>query len=114
MRENVCNLERNVKEETKNSVFSLTKKFFDKLGNKTVLRKVSHVRQVNGLNIQTARAMLNDEKISDERLNKKLEQVKAFCKIAYQLYAKGSGTNDEKKIAREFLSEPPQQFTNAA
>lgn len=39
MRKNKCNLEENVKETIG---LSLQKMFFDRLGNKTVPRKVSH------------------------------------------------------------------------
>lgn len=71
------------------------------------------IKRVNELNSERANALL-EEKISEEKLTKVLEQVKAFCKVAYQLYSKKNPTEKENDNVRELHSEPPEQFTNAA
>ncbi|MBA3664576.1 MAG: hypothetical protein H0W61_10255 [Bacteroidetes bacterium] len=71
------------------------------------------IKQVNELNLERANALL-EEKISEEKLKKVLEQVKAFCKVAYQLYSKTNPTEKENDNVRELSTEPPEQFTNAA
>lgn len=72
------------------------------------------IKRVNELCHERAKAFLGKKEISEERLKKVLEQVKAFCKVAYQLYSKKSGTENTSDDARELLTEPPDEFTNAA
>lgn len=72
------------------------------------------IKKVNELNLERAKALLGKEKIPDDKLPRVLEQVKMFCKVAYQLYAKQSGTDNSSDNARQIYSEPPDQFTNAA
>lgn len=72
------------------------------------------IKRVNELDFERVKTLLGDKNISEERLKKLLEQVKAFCKVACQLYAKKSGMNDKTAQAKELHLEPPQQFTNAA
>ncbi len=70
-------------------------------------------KQVNELSLERAKALLGKE-ISEERLKKVVEQVKAFCKVAYQLYSKTNTTDIEKDNVRQLYAEPPDEFTNAA
>lgn len=72
------------------------------------------IKRVNELNLERAKALLGEKKIPDEKLIRVLEQVKMFCKVAYQLYAKQGGTEKENDNVRQIYSEPPDQFTNAA
>ncbi len=72
------------------------------------------IKRVNELNLERAKALLGEKKIPDEKLLRVLEQVKMFCKVAYQLYAKQGGTENESDNVRQIYSEPPDQFTNAA
>lgn len=53
------------------------------------------------------------EESEEERTQKMSERIKAFCKIAYQLYLK-SNNPDTPTIASQLESEPPDEFTNAA
>lgn len=74
------------------------------------------IKRVNELTLERAKALLGKEKeeISEEKLKKMMEQVKAFCKVAYQLYAKTNATELENGNVRQLFSEPPDEFTNAA
>jgi hypothetical protein len=72
------------------------------------------IKRVNELDFEKVKALLGDKNISEEQFKKLLEQVKAFCKVAYQLYAKKSSINDKTAEVRELHPEPPQQFTNVA
>lgn len=76
------------------------------------------IKQVDELSLERAKALLGKEKeeISEERLKKVVEQVKAFCKVTYQLYSKAnnSATDLESDNVRQLYSEPPDEFTNAA
>lgn len=72
------------------------------------------IKRVNELNLERAKALLREKEISDERLTKLLEQVKAFCKVAYQLYSKANETEEISDNVRELNPEPPEEFTNAA
>lgn len=72
-------------------------------------------KQVNELTFERAKSLLGEkEEISEERLKKVLEQVKAFCKVAYQLYSKTNPTDIESDNVRQLYAEPPDQFTKAA
>lgn len=70
-------------------------------------------KQVNDLTPERARALLGKKEISDEKLLKVLERIKAFCKVAYQLYSK-LNNKEAKAVTKDFDSEPPNEFTNAA
>lgn len=72
------------------------------------------IKRVNDLSHERAKALLGEKEISEERLTKVLEQVKAFCKVAYQLYSKTNETDKTNDNVRELYSEPPEEFTNAA
>lgn len=76
------------------------------------------IKQVDELSLERVKTLLGKEKkdISEERLKKMVEQVKAFCKVAYQLYSKTNqtATDVESDNVRQFFSEPPDEFTNAA
>jgi len=67
------------------------------------------IKQVNELNLERAKALLGNDEISEERLTKVLEQVKAFCKVAYELYSKNEVQSNN---VRELYTEPPDEFTN--
>jgi len=69
------------------------------------------IKRVNELSLERAKALLGKE-ISEKRLKKVLERIKAFCKVAYELYSKTNET--DKDNVRELYSEPPDEFTNAA
>ena len=71
------------------------------------------IKRVNELSLERAKALLGKE-ISEERLKKVVEQIKAFCKVAYQLYSTKNETEKENDNVRELYSEPPDEFTNAA
>jgi hypothetical protein len=45
------------------------------------------------LTLENARELLGDNTISDERLEKIITGIKAFCKVAYELYL-----NEQEKI----------------
>lgn len=45
-------------------------------------------KQVNELSLERAIALLGNKKINKAKLTKLLERIKAFCKVAYQLYQK--------------------------
>ncbi len=72
------------------------------------------IKRVNELNLERAKTLLGEKKIPDEKLLRVLEQVKLFCKVAYQLYAKQGGTENASNNVRQIDAEPPNQFTNAA
>ncbi|MBL7920687.1 MAG: hypothetical protein JNJ40_10260 [Bacteroidia bacterium] len=76
------------------------------------------IKQVDELSLERAKALLGREKeeISEERLKKVVEQVKAFCKVAYRLYSKtnNSATDLKGDNVRQLYCEPPDEFTNAA
>jgi len=72
------------------------------------------IKGVNELSLEGAKALLGEKKIPDEKLLRVLEQVKMFCKVTYQLYAKQGGAKNTSDNVRQIYSEPPDQFTNAA
>jgi hypothetical protein len=72
------------------------------------------IKRVDELSLERAKALLGEKEISEERLTKVLEQVKAFCKVAYELYSKTNEVNCKSDNVRELYSEPPDEFTNAA
>lgn len=71
------------------------------------------IKRVNELSLERAKALLGKE-ISEERLKKVVERIKAFCKVAYQLYSKTNATEMESDNVRQLYAEPPDEFTNAA
>ncbi len=71
-------------------------------------------KRVNELNLERAKTLLGKEKISEEKLKQVLERIKAFCKVAYQLYSKKNPSVNEADNVRQLYSEPPDQFKNAA
>ena len=71
------------------------------------------IKQVDELSLERAKALLGKE-ISEERLKKMVERIKAFYKVAYQLYSKTNETEKTIDNVRELYSEPPDEFTNAA
>lgn len=42
------------------------------------------------LSLQRAKSLLGENQIPDEKLIRVLEQIKAFCKVAYLLYSQKS------------------------
>lgn len=46
------------------------------------------------LTLENSRELLNDKTMSDERLEKIINSIKIFCKVAYELYS----NEQEKKI----------------
>lgn len=70
-------------------------------------------KQVNELSIERARALLGN-KISEEKLKKLLDRIRAFCKVAYGLYIKGTKPEKPDAEIKSFRSTPPDEFTNAA
>jgi hypothetical protein len=71
-------------------------------------------KRVNELTLERAKALLGENKISEERLKKVLDRIKVFCKVAYQLYSKRNQVKTESDHVRQLNAEPPDQFTNAA
>ena len=71
------------------------------------------IKKVNELSLERAKALLGKE-ISEERLKKVVEQVKAFCKVAYQLYSKTKQTDNAGDNVKVLNLEPPDEFTKAA
>ncbi len=71
-------------------------------------------KRVNELTPERVKALLGENEISEERLKKVLEQVKVFCKVAYQLYSKNNTTDTQGDNVRQLYTEPPDQFTKAA
>jgi len=71
------------------------------------------IKRVNELSLERAKALLGKE-ISEEGLKKTCERIKAFCKVAYQLYSKTNETGNINDNVRELYSKPPDEFTNAA
>ncbi|MBI3521448.1 MAG: hypothetical protein HY062_19070 [Bacteroidetes bacterium] len=72
------------------------------------------IKRVDEMNPERAKNLLGKKEISEERLKKTMEQVKAFCKVAYQLYSKTNATDLENDNVRQLYAEPPEEFTNAA
>lgn len=72
------------------------------------------IKRVDEMSLERAKALLGEKEISEERLKKVVEQVKAFCKVAYQLYSKTNATDLESDDVRQLYAEPPDEFTNAA
>ncbi len=71
-------------------------------------------KQVNELSHERAIALLGNKEINEEKLTKTLERIKAFCKVAYQLYLKNINPDKSTAIVKQFENEPPKKFTNAA
>lgn len=71
-------------------------------------------KQVNELSPERAKALLGQKEINEEKLKEMLEKIKAFCKVSYQLYLKDSNADLQEIEAKEFESEPTDQFTTAA
>ncbi|MBA3706043.1 MAG: hypothetical protein H0W84_09135 [Bacteroidetes bacterium] len=72
------------------------------------------IKRVNELSPERAKALLGNKEISEERLKKVVEKVKAFCKVAYQLYSKTKQTDNTGDDVRILNLEPPDEFTKAA
>jgi hypothetical protein len=70
-------------------------------------------KQVNELSLERAKALLGKE-INEEKLKRMLERVKAFCKVAYQLYLKTTQPGKPTAIVKPLNPEPPNEFTKAA
>jgi hypothetical protein len=69
------------------------------------------------LTLDNARALLEDKNRSDEQLEKIINSIKIFCKVAYELYSE----EQEKKEGQIEIdnviplhSEPSQQLKEAA
>ncbi len=71
-------------------------------------------KQVNELNPERAIALLGNKDVNEEKLTETLERIKAFCKVAYQLYLNDINPDKPNAIVKQLDTEPPQQFTNAA
>lgn len=71
-------------------------------------------KQVNELCPERAKSLLGQKEIKEEQLKEMLERIKAFCKVSYQLYLKDTNAELEDTEAKKFISEPIDQFTNAA
>lgn len=71
------------------------------------------IKRVNELSLERAKALLGDKEISEERLTNVLERIKAFCKVAYELYSKNEGKVESDNV-RQLYAEPPDEFKNAA
>ncbi len=54
------------------------------------------------LNISKAKEILQDENMSDEELNKVINAVEIFCKVAYELYAESTQTENEIEEQNEY------------
>ncbi len=71
-------------------------------------------KQVNALSLERAKALLGNREIEEEKLKHMLEKVKAFCKVAYELYLENTEPNKPKTEVKPLDTEPPDEFTNAA
>lgn len=71
-------------------------------------------KQVNEMSHERAIALLGNTKINEEKLTETLERIKAFCKVAYQLYLNDINPDKPTTIVKQLDTEPPQKFTNAA
>jgi hypothetical protein len=69
-------------------------------------------KQVNEMSLERAKVLFGRE-IDECKLKKLLEQVKAFCKVSYELYLK-SIDSDKGAIVKQLEAEPPDEFTKAA
>lgn len=72
------------------------------------------MKRVNKLNSEKTEIPLGNKEISEEKLKTVLEQIKVFCKIAYQLYSERNGTDKTSDNEKELKTDPPDEFTNAA
>lgn len=71
-------------------------------------------KQVKELNPERAIALLGNKEVNEEKLTKMLERIKAFCKVAYQLYLNDIHSDKQDAIVKQLESKPPEKFTNAA
>lgn len=71
-------------------------------------------KQVKELNPERAIALLGNKEVDEEKLTKTLERIKAFCKVAYQLYLNDINSDKPIAIVKQLESKPPEKFTNAA
>ncbi len=67
-------------------------------------------KQVKKLCSESVNALKRTNKTSEEKFNKVLEKIKAFCKVAYQLYVKTTQPDQPIEQARVFESKPPNEF----
>lgn len=65
------------------------------------------------LTLEKARELLKDKTISDEKLNKIINGIKIFCKVAYELY---NEEQNQKAIQREnnIIELHPEELKKAA
>ena len=70
-------------------------------------------KRVNKLSPKGDKSLSDEKQTPDESLIRVMEQIKAFCKVAYQLYSQKSET-ETNSLGKELRSVPPDQFTNAA
>lgn len=70
-------------------------------------------KQVNELSLERAKALLGQTEINEDKLKEVLEQIKAFCKVSYQLYLKDTNAEIEDAEIIELEIEPTDQFTTA-
>lgn len=68
-------------------------------------------KQVNELSPERAKALLGNNELDEAQLIRLMEQIKAFCKVSYQLYADCNPPDKETEQARTLDAEPPNQFT---
>lgn len=54
------------------------------------------------LNISKAKEILQDENMSDEELNKIINAVEIFCKVAYELYSESEQVKDISEEQNEY------------
>jgi hypothetical protein len=68
-------------------------------------------KQVNELNQKRVKT-LSGKDLQENKMNTVLERMKAFCKIAYQLYL-NSIHLDKPTMTKQLEAEPPKEFTKA-
>lgn len=69
-------------------------------------------KQENELSPEKAKALLGDNQLNEAQLIRLMEQIKAFCKISYQLYADSNPPDKEVAQTRTLEAEPPNQFNS--
>ncbi|MBA3682440.1 MAG: hypothetical protein H0W73_14950 [Bacteroidetes bacterium] len=69
------------------------------------------------LTLENARGLLNDKTMSDERLEKIINSIKIFCKVAYDLYVEEQNKKEEQleiDNVTSLHSKPTQELKEAA
>ena len=69
-------------------------------------------KQVNKLSPERAKALLGSNELDEAQLIRLLEQIKAFCKVSYQLYADSNPPDKATEQTRTLDAEPPNQFNS--